>query len=80
MIERSLSLYEIMDSRLYVREFSDRSVPKAVIENLVKTTSTAPSGAHKQPWTFFVIENPEIKKQIRSAAEQEELQSYESRI
>ncbi|SHL00655.1 nitroreductase family protein [Flavobacterium xanthum] len=80
MIERSLSLYEIMDSRRSVREFSDRSVPKAVIENLVKTASTAPSGAHKQPWTFCVIENPEIKKQIRIAAEQEELQSYESRI
>ena len=49
MIERSLSLYEIMDSRRSVREFSDRSVPKAVIENLIKTASTAPSGAHKQP-------------------------------
>ncbi|TDE07785.1 nitroreductase family protein [Flavobacterium sandaracinum] len=80
MIERSLSFYEIMDRRRSVREFSDRSVPKAVIENLIKTASTAPSGAHKQPWTFCVIENPEIKKQIRIAAEQEELQSYESRM
>ena len=80
MIERSLSFYEIMDSRLSVREFSDRSVPKAVIENLIKTASTAPSGAHKQPWTFCVIENPEIKKQKHIAAEQEELLGYESRI
>ena len=80
MLERSASFYEDMDSRRSVREFSDKAVPKAVIENLIKTASTAPSGAHKQPWTFCVIENPEIKKQIRIAAEQEELLSYESRM
>ena len=80
MLERSASFYEAMDSRRSVREFSDKAVPKAVIENLIKTASTAPSGAHKQPWTFCVIENPEIKKQIRIAAEQEELLSYESRM
>ena len=80
MLERSASFYEDMDSRRSVREFSNKAVPKAVIENLIKTASTAPSGAHKQPWTFCVIENPEIKKQIRIAAEQEELLSYESRM
>lgn len=80
MLERSASFYEYMDSRRSVREFLDKAVPKAVIENLIKTASTAPSGAHKQPWTFCVIENPEIKKQIRIDAEQEELLSYESRM
>ena len=80
MLERSLSFYEAMDSRRSAREFSDRPVPREVIENIIKTASTAPSGAHKQPWTFCVIENPEIKKQIRIAAEEEELQSYESRM
>ncbi|MEZ7499902.1 nitroreductase family protein [Flavobacterium sp. Arc3] len=80
MLERSLSFYEAMDSRRSAREFSDRAVPREVIENIIKTASTAPSGAHKQPWTFCVIENPEIKKKIRIAAEEEELQSYESRM
>lgn len=80
MLERSSSFYEAMDSRRSVREFSDRAVPREVIENLLKTASTAPSGAHKQPWTFCVVENPEIKKQIRIAAEEEELESYESRM
>lgn len=80
MLERSLSFYEAMDSRRSVREFSDRAVPHEVIENLIKAASTAPSGAHKQPWTFCVVENPEIKKQIRIAAEEEELESYESRM
>ena len=76
----SQSFYEKMDTRRSVREFSDRAVPRALIENILKTASTAPSGAHKQPWTFCVIENPEIKKQIRIAAEEEEYESYESRM
>jgi nitroreductase len=80
MLERAHSFYETMDSRRSVREFSDRAIPREVIENLIKTAATAPSGAHKQPWTFCVVENPEIKKKIRIAAEEEELQSYESRM
>jgi iodotyrosine deiodinase len=80
LLKRSQSFYELMDSRRSVREFSDRTVPREVIENLIKTASTAPSGAHKQPWTFCVVSNPEVKKKIRIAAEQEELESYESRM
>jgi hypothetical protein len=57
MLARSL-LFEAMDSRRSTREFSDRPVPREVIEN--PQNSTAPSGAHKQPWTF-AVENPEIK-------------------
>lgn len=80
MLERSKTFFEWIDTRRSVREFSDQKVSKTVIENIIKTASTAPSGAHKQPWTFCVIENPEIKKQIRIAAEQEEFESYESRM
>jgi len=60
--------------------FSDKPVSIEVIENIVKSASTAPSGAHKQPWTFCVVENPEIKKKIRLAAEEEERKSYAERM
>jgi iodotyrosine deiodinase len=80
MLERSKSFYDFMDNRRSVREFSDRAIPLKVIENLIQTASTAPSGAHKQPWTFCVVSNPQVKKQIRVAAEQEELESYKSRM
>ncbi|MBU0939883.1 MAG: nitroreductase family protein [Bacteroidetes bacterium] len=80
MLQRAQSFYKNMDSRRSVREFSDRAIERAVIVNIIKTASTAPSGAHKQPWTFCVIANPEIKKQIRNAAEEEERASYESRM
>jgi iodotyrosine deiodinase len=80
MLEKSKSFYDLMENRRSVREFSDRAIPREVIENLIKTASTAPSGAHKQPWTFCVVSNPEVKKQIHIAAEEEELESYESRM
>jgi iodotyrosine deiodinase len=80
LLQRSKSFYHFMDNRRSVREFADRAVPREVIENLIKTASTAPSGAHKQPWTFCVVSNPEVKKQIRIAAEEEELESYNSRM
>lgn len=80
MLDRSQLFYKKMDSRRSIREFADRPIAREVIENILKTASTAPSGAHKQPWTFCVVENPEIKKQIRIAAEEEELESYESRM
>jgi len=80
LLERAKYFYEFMDTRRSVREFSNYHVPREVIENIIRTASTAPSGAHKQPWTFCVVENPEIKKQIRIAAEEEELESYESRM
>ncbi len=69
-----------MEERRSVRNFSDRPVPKEVIENIIRAASTAPSGAHKQPWTFCVVSNPEIKKQIRKAAEEEEYESYKNRM
>lgn len=80
MISKSEEFYHHMDKRRSVREYSDKPIPKEVIDNLIKTASTAPSGAHKQPWTFCVISDPEIKKQIRIAAEKEEKESYENRM
>ncbi|GAA5039095.1 oxidoreductase [Marivirga lumbricoides] len=80
LLKESSLFYSEMDKRRSVREFSDKDIPKEVIENIIKTASTAPSGAHKQPWTFCVVSNKELKKKIRKAAEKEEKESYESRM
>lgn len=80
MIKRTREFQQWYDTRRSVREFSDRPVPREVIEQVIMSASTAPSGAHKQPWTFCVVSDPEIKKQIREAAEKEEHESYTSRM
>jgi len=80
MLLKSESFYQKMDKRRSVRDFSSKPVSKTIIENLIKTGSTAPSGAHKQPWTFCAISNPKIKSEIRKAAEAEEKESYNKRM
>lgn len=80
LVTKSKSFYEWLDKRRSVRDFSEAPVPREVIENLIKSASTAPSGAHKQPWTFCAISNPALKTQIRKAAEVEEKESYEKRM
>ncbi len=80
MTQRTDDFYEYMDTRRSIRHFSNKPVPKAVIEKLVMTASTAPSGAHKQPWTFCAVSNPEIKTEIRKAAEEEEYVNYNGRM
>lgn len=80
VVERSIRYLEWMDKRRTVRDFSAKPIPKEVIENLILSASTAPSGAHKQPWTFCVVSNPEMKAQIREAAENEEKESYNHRM
>lgn len=80
IIKRSADLFEFDNKRRSIREFSDKNIPIEVIENIIKTASTAPSGANKQPWTFCVVENSEIKKKIRLAAEEEERKSYAERM
>lgn len=77
---KSADFYEFMDERRSIREFSDTPIDRKVIEHIIKTASTAPSGAHKQPWSFCVVENPELKKQIRAAAETEEKENYGTRM
>lgn len=63
-----------------MREFSDRPVSLELIETLIRTAGTAPSGANKQPWKFVVIDDAELKRKIRIAAESEERESYEHRM
>ena len=72
MLRRSEEYFQLMNERRSVRDFSDREVPIEVINNIIKTASTAPSGAHKQPWTFCVISNKELKHHLRELAEEEE--------
>jgi len=69
-----------MHKRRTVRDFSSKSIPEQVIENIIMAASTAPSGAHKQPWTFCVVTNPELKSKIRVAAEKEEYELYNNKI
>ena len=80
MIKRSNDFFHFMNKRRTVRTFSDRPVSRLVMENIIKTASTAPSGAHKQPWQFCLVGNPEIKKKIRIAAEKEEKENYSGRM
>ncbi len=80
MLERSATFYHWLDTRRTVRDYSDKPVPKEVIENIIKSASTAPSGAHKQPWVFCAVSNPNLKKKIRIAAEEEEKESYARRM
>ncbi len=77
---KSEEFYQWLDGRRTVRDISNKPVSKKVIDNLILAASTAPSGAHKQPWTFCAISNQEIKKQIREAAEKEEYDSYHGRM
>src|SRR5436190_21942719 len=80
MTHQSAHFLKRMNERRTVRDFSDRPVPKIVIENIIQTASTAPSGAHKQPWTFCAVSDNSIKKQIRIEAEKEEYESYHGRM
>ena len=79
MLERSSEFFELMKSRRTIREFSDRPVPREVIENAIRTAGRAPSGANKQPWHFAVIESSDVKAKLRAAAEAEEREFYGGR-
>lgn len=79
-VQRAAQFLELMDGRRSVRHFSSDPVPQEVIDNVVRTASTAPSGAHKQPWTFCVVTDPALKHAIREAAEAEERASYGGRM
>ncbi len=80
MIERSKSFFLWADQRRSVRSFDSKPVPKEVMENILLTASTAPSGAHKQPWTFCLISNNSLKSKLRALAEEEEKKSYGGRM
>lgn len=70
----------IMEERRSVRFFSAKDVPCEIIEDIIMTASSAPSGAHKQPWSFCVVSEPEMKYKIRVAAEKEEFENYNGRM
>lgn len=79
MQRRAADFYADVRRRRTVRDFSDRPVPREVIENCVRAAATAPSGANQQPWHFVVVSDPDIKRQIRAAAEAEEQAFYGGR-
>jgi nitroreductase len=79
-LERAAAFHERLEGRRSVRMFSDRPVPRAIIEEILLAASTAPSGAHRQPWTFVAVSDPGLKAQIRAAAEEEERKNYSGRM
>ena len=79
MGQRSADLLAEMKHRRSVRQFSNQSVPRQVIEDCLRTAGTAPSGANLQPWHFVVVSDPQVKQRIRVAAEVEEREFYHQR-
>lgn len=79
MRERARAFRQDMERRRTVRQFSDRPVPREIIEACLLTAGSAPSGANLQPWQFVVVGQPEIKRRIRQAAEAEEREFYTRR-
>ena len=80
MHERASNFYSQMNQRRSIRMYSDKQVPQRLIEHAIMTASTAPSGAHRQPWRFVAVSNPDIKREIRIAAEHEEKRNYQGRM
>ncbi|MGE4619724.1 MAG: nitroreductase family protein [Planctomycetota bacterium] len=80
MEKRSTELLSVLSRRRSIRSFSSDAVPRSVIDQAIETASTAPSGAHRQPWHFVVVDDVDLKKKIREAAEQEERRSYDGRM
>jgi len=78
-LRRISSFFQTMSTRRTIRSFSPEPVPFELIETAIKAAVTAPSGANQQPWRFVVVSNPEVKRQIREAAEIEEREFYHHR-
>ncbi|MEQ8560743.1 MAG: nitroreductase family protein, partial [Cytophagales bacterium] len=72
MLIRSRQLRDFSEKRRSIRFFSDKDFPESILEEIILTANTAPSGAHKQPWTFCLVRDKKIKQKIREAAEKEE--------
>ena len=79
MRRQAKAFYERIRRRRTVREFSDRPVPREIIEDALRAAGTAPSGANMQPWHYVVVGNTDLKRRIREAAEEEERAFYEHR-
>jgi len=79
MSARASNMLATLLTRRTIRDFSDKPVPRDVIETAIKAAATAPNGANQQPWHFAAISNPEMKRRIRLAAEEEERAFYGGR-
>jgi len=79
MKKRAAEFYKDMQRRRSIRHFSERQVPREVIKDCIRVSGTAPSGANMQPWHFVVVTDPEVKRVIRKAAEEEEHNFYKNR-
>jgi iodotyrosine deiodinase len=79
LVREARRFCETMQRRRTIREFSERAVPREVIESCIQAAGTAPSGANLQPWHFVAISDPRIKREIRLAAEEEEKEFYAHR-
>ena len=77
--EAARAFTDAMSKRRTVREYSDRPVSEETIRHIVRCAGSAPSGANKQPWRFFCVKNPDVKRRIRRAAEEEEREFYQRR-
>ena len=80
MIDRSSKFLDKMQKRRSVRHFSLEPVPMEAVRNCISAAGTAPSGAHKQPWTFCLVTDSEIRSKIRAAAQEEEYRNYNGRM
>jgi nitroreductase len=79
MKQRAIEFRQHMQRRRTVRQFSDRPVPREILEECLLTAGSAPNGANLQPWHFVVVSDPNVKREIRIAAEQEEDEFYHRR-
>jgi len=79
MKQRTTAFYRDMKQRRSIRDFSDRPVPREIIEDCLRAAGTSPSGANMQPWFFAVVSDPAVKRKIRKAAEEKEREFYKKR-
>ena len=79
MTKRAADFHSDIARRRTIRDFSDRTVPRSVIEDCIKAAGTAPSGANMQPWSFVAVSDTDVKRRIRVAAEEEEQEFYDHR-
>lgn len=80
MLARARAFRSEIERRRSVRAFSDEPIPDGVLDECIAAASSAPSGAHRQPWTFVVVTDPSIKREVRLAAEEEERANYAGRM
>src|ERR671935_1115085 len=78
-LDGSRGFLHLLEARRSIRRFSSEPVPIELVENAIRAAGTAPSGAHQQPWTFVLVSDPEVKRQLREGAEAEEREFYERR-